>query len=70
MEIKSSITTGRNSLNLTQTELAKILGVTKQSVHCWEKGMSMPKYTYLIRLAKLYGVTIDDLLRINDKKPA
>lgn len=48
--------------NLTQQEVADKLFVTRQCVSRWEQGKSIPDIYNLESLAKLYGVTINDLL--------
>lgn len=52
---------------LTQEQLANILGVSVQSVSRWECGNSLPDVMLLPDIARLYGVTIDDLYRSDVK---
>ena len=47
---------------MTQTELAKKLGITRSSVNAWEKGISVPSTQYIIELSLLYKVSTDYLL--------
>ena len=47
---------------LTQTALAREVGVTRQAVYLWEKGTSYPEAEALLSLRRLFGVTIDELL--------
>lgn len=49
--------------NLTQEQLAGTLGVSAQSVSRWECGNTLPDVMLLPEIAKLYGVTIDDLYK-------
>ena len=53
--------------NLTQERLATILGVSVQSVSRWECGNTLPDVMLLPEIARLYGITVDDLYRENTK---
>lgn len=53
--------------NLTQEQLANILGVSVQSVSRWECGNTLPDVMLLPDIARLYGVTVDDLYRSDAK---
>jgi len=52
----------RKQNNLSQEELAQRIGVSRQAVSKWERAESSPDTDNLIELAKLYGVSLDDLL--------
>ena len=52
----------RKRKGLTQEELAKRLNVTYQAVSKWETGVSFPDLLQLVPIAKLFGVTTDELL--------
>ncbi len=52
----------RISRNLTQTEVAKILGITQGTYQKYEKGQVEPTIQTLITLADFYGVTLDYLV--------
>ena len=47
---------------MTQEFVAERLGVSRQAVSKWESGASDPSMSNLIALAKLYGVTAEDIL--------
>jgi Predicted transcriptional regulators len=51
----------RKNNNLTQMELADLMGVSYQAVSNWERGVSMPDISKLPELAKIFNVKIDDL---------
>ena len=48
----------------TQTELAKILGVTRSCVNAWEMGISVPSTQYVVELASLVHISTDFLLGV------
>ena len=50
---------------LTQEQLANRLGVSVQSVSRWECATTLPDVMLLPELARLYGVTVDDLYRVD-----
>ncbi len=52
----------RRAYGLSQEELAEKLGVSRQAVSKWERGESSPDTDNLIALAKLYRVSLDELL--------
>lgn len=52
----------RTSLGWSQVELAKRLGVAKQTVSNWENENIQPSIEMLVRLAKLFNITTDYLL--------
>lgn len=53
----------RKSAGLTQEEVARRLGITTAAVSLWETGKTKPRADALIALAKLYGCTVDDILK-------
>ena len=55
----------RTALRWSQVELAKRLGVAKQTVSNWENENIQPSIEMLVQLAKLFGVTTDYLLGLN-----
>lgn len=55
----------REQINMTQSELAKQLGITRSSVNAWEMGISVPSTQYIVELAHLFNVSTDYLLGVN-----
>ncbi len=51
----------RQAARLTQLEVAMRLGVTPGTVYAWERGTREPRGRQLQELAKLYGVSADDI---------
>ena len=52
----------RSDFNVTQADLAKKLGVSNQTLLNWENGIYEPKIAELIKLADIFGVSIDYLV--------
>lgn len=53
----------RKELGLTQEQAAEMLGVSRQAVVNWERGETLPDIENVIKLADIYGVTVDCLVR-------
>ncbi|MBE6618181.1 MAG: helix-turn-helix transcriptional regulator [Ruminococcaceae bacterium] len=52
----------REQSGMTQTELAKQIGITRSGVNAWEMGISVPSTQYIVELSLLFGVSADYLL--------
>jgi len=53
----------RSQCKMTQEFVAETLGVSRQAVSKWESGTSDPSTSNLVALAKLYGISAEELLR-------
>ena len=53
----------RTDCKMTQEFVAEHLGVSRQAVSKWENGTSDPSTSNLLALAKLYGISAEDLLK-------
>ena len=51
---------------LTQEQVAKALGIDQTNISCWENDKTRPEYENLIKLSKLYDVTLDELLGVEN----
>jgi len=58
-----SIKARRTACRMTQEFVAESLGVSRQAVSKWESGASDPSTSNLFALAKLFGVSPDELLK-------
>lgn len=57
----------RISYNMSQVDLAKRLGVSKQCVSNWENDNVQPSIEMLIKIAKFFNVSTDYLLDLDEK---
>ena len=61
MNIGERITALRKEKDISQTELAKRLNVSRQAVSKWEQGVSAPDTAKLIQLAEILGTEVEYL---------
>lgn len=53
----------RMRCSMTQEFVAESLGVSRQAVSKWENGTADPSTSNLLKLARLYGISPEDLIR-------
>ena len=58
----------RKQKKMSQSELAKIIGVTQTTITAWETGKAEPASSAVANLADYFNVTTDYLLGRPDKK--
>lgn len=58
----------RADKHLTQAQVAKRVGVTASMVSSYETDIRLPSYEVMIRLADLFGVSVDYLLGRGEKR--
>ncbi|MEG0790003.1 MAG: helix-turn-helix transcriptional regulator [Gordonibacter sp.] len=67
VEIAQRLAARRKQAGLSQEALAEQLGVSRQAVSKWERSESSPDTDNLIALAQLYGLSLDELLYVEDE---
>lgn len=58
----------REKNGLTQAVLARKLGISRSAVNAWELGVSIPSAQYLVELSRLFNVSTDYLLGLDNKE--
>lgn len=66
MELSEKIQKLRKEHNLTQEQLAEQLFVSRTAVSKWETGRGKPSMESLQMIARLFNITLDDLLRAEE----
>lgn len=67
-QIGNFIAQKRKEKNLTQMQLAEILGVSNKTVSKWENGNCMPDYSIIKPLCKELGITVSELMDGEEKE--
>ena len=62
VKIGKFIAERRKSVNLTQMQLAEILGLTDRAISKWETGKSLPDSSVMLQLCEVLKITVNDLL--------
>ena len=68
VDFGNRVKTLRKKNNYTQSQLAERLGVTKSVISAYEIGLRMPSYDILISLARVFKVSTDFLLGVEQKE--
>jgi len=66
MKIGYRIKELRKEKELTQTQLAKLLNISQDSISLWERDISLPTVDYVIELCRIFDVSADYLLCLKD----
>lgn len=69
MSLGEKISDLRKKNGISQEKLAELLGISRQAVTKWESGKGNPDTENLIRLAELFGVSLDELCGKEAEKP-
>ena len=64
--MKITLRAARVNANMTATEVAKIVGIKRQSIYNYESGRNSPNMKLLSELLKLYKVKFEDLILPGD----
>lgn len=61
--LKENLIMLRNIHGFSQEEIAEKIGISRQAYAKWENGVTVPDIEKCMRLAEVYGVTIDSLVK-------
>lgn len=62
MNLGESIYKYRTAKNMSQGDLADALDVSRQSVSKWENNSAVPELEKLVKMAELFGITLDEMV--------
>ncbi len=69
--LKNRLKEQRAALGVNQQELGRLAGVSRQTISLIERGDYSPSVTLALTLAKICGVTVEDIFSLegeNDEK--
>lgn len=58
----------RQAANLSQSELAKLIHVSKSSINAWERGHTYPSLINVLSICNYFKVKVDDLIGVSSMK--
>ena len=64
-DIGKALKEQQEAAGLSQSELAKGVGMHQQTISRWESNENAPNVLDCIRLAQFYGITLEELLGIS-----
>lgn len=62
MDLGTTISRLRAERNMSQGDLAEALAVSRQSISKWETNASVPELDKLVKLSRLFGISLDELV--------
>jgi molybdate-binding protein/DNA-binding XRE family transcriptional regulator len=69
MAVRNNLAELRHKRGLGAAELAAQIGVTRQTVYSMEAGSYVPNTLVALKLARVFGVQVEQLFRIDDEAP-
>lgn len=68
VDFGNRLKTQRLGEKMTQAQLAQKLGLTKSVISAYETGLRLPSYDILIHIARIFNVSTDFLLGVENKR--
>ena len=64
--MKNTIKVERAKLNITQSELAEKIGVSRQTINSIEIGKYVPSTTLALKLSRLFKIPVNEIFELED----
>lgn len=68
MPLKNRLKEFRASRNINQSEMGKLVNVSRQTISMIERGDYSPSVTLAIRIARTFGVRVEDIFLYEEEK--
>ena len=66
MILKNSLKIERAIKDLTQDDLARLIGVSRQTVNSIEKNRYVPSTVLALKISEIFGKTVNDIFELED----
>ena len=64
--MKNTIKVQRAILDLTQDDLAKKIGVSRQTINSIEKNRYIPSTVLALKLSNIFGISVNEFFKLED----
>jgi len=64
--LKNTLKVQRAILNLTQDDLAKQIGVSRQTINSIEKNRYVPSTVLALKLSKVFNITVNEFFTLEE----
>jgi len=65
--MKNNLKVQRAIKNLTQADVAKIIGVSRQTINAMEKGKYVPSTVLALKLSKLFEKSVNEIFELENE---
>lgn len=65
-KLTNTLKVQRTIKNLTQEQLAELVGVTRKTINTVENGVYIPSTYLALKLSKVLGVSVEELFQLNE----
>ena len=65
-KLSNTLKIQRTIKNLTQEQLAELVGVTRKTINTVENGVYIPSTYLALKLSKVLEVSVEELFQLND----
>ena len=65
--MKNRLKVARAEMDLTQEELAKRIGVSRQTINAVESGKYVPSTVLALKMAQVFGKSVEEIFMLEDE---
>lgn len=67
MDVRNRLKIERAELNITQDDLAKMIGVSRQTINSIEKNRYVPSTILALKLSKVFNKVVNELFELEEE---